>query len=212
MNGNLVAFGCSLTFGHGLPDCHVPPDEPGQIASTMAWPSRLAEIGNRKCINKSRPGASSLQIALTVLSHDFVPGDICFVLWSYPDRGLIVNDDHSFTPVGHWIDRRKLRAWNLVNPDLHRTTMCWLHAVAVDSWLRLRGVDYYFLTIGLEYWTGPRPEWSRDVQFLDANINRLRSSHPLALDNRHPGVEAHEAMASEVAREIGWLPSIRTTS
>jgi len=205
MVGNLVAFGCSLTFGHGLPDCHVPPDEPGPNPSVFAWPSRLAEMTNRRCVNLSRPGASNLQIALSVMSYRFQPGDVGFILWSYPDRGLIIHDDQSYEQLGHWADSRKFQAWTMVNTEQTKTTSFWFYAVSVDSWLVRHGVEFHALTIGMRYYTGRRPEWANGLRFLDANIQKYRNEHPKALDGRHPGPEGHEAMARQVAAEIGWI-------
>ena len=58
----VIAFGCSFTFGHGLPDCFNPPKNPGKAPSKYAWPSLVANELNVKCINKSLPGSSNKRI------------------------------------------------------------------------------------------------------------------------------------------------------
>lgn len=42
----LVVFGCSFTFGHGLPDClDVNKKGPGTLPSKMAWSNHLQHLG-----------------------------------------------------------------------------------------------------------------------------------------------------------------------
>lgn len=42
----LIAFGCSHTYGHGLPDCFIPPHRPGTDPSKLSWPYPLGELLN----------------------------------------------------------------------------------------------------------------------------------------------------------------------
>ena len=39
----LVAFGCSYTYGHGLPDCIMAKGRAGKRPSKFAWPYLLAK-------------------------------------------------------------------------------------------------------------------------------------------------------------------------
>ena len=57
---NLVAFGCSFTYGHGLKDCVIDQINPGPNPSKYAWPTYLSL--RLKCNgfeNKGIPGASN---------------------------------------------------------------------------------------------------------------------------------------------------------
>ena len=43
----LITFGCSFTYGHGLPDCIGGPDgHAGPTPSEQAWPAMLGKIIN----------------------------------------------------------------------------------------------------------------------------------------------------------------------
>ena len=58
---DLVAFGCSFTYGHGLPDC-IGEDgvSNGPTPSVLAWPNQLKTFCNFKTVdNQGEPGASN---------------------------------------------------------------------------------------------------------------------------------------------------------
>ena len=59
MHKRLITFGCSNTYGHGLPDCHVPPNEAGPNPSKVAWPQLLADRRGLECVNLGQPGGSN---------------------------------------------------------------------------------------------------------------------------------------------------------
>lgn len=82
----LVTFGCSFTFGHGLPDCFDPPDGHGPIASVLGWPNMLANKLNRECINLSKPGSGNKEILIKILNTKFLPDDMVVVGWSHFNR------------------------------------------------------------------------------------------------------------------------------
>lgn len=201
--GNLVAFGCSLTFGHGLSDCFIPPVFPGKAPSQLSWPTLIANKLGISCSNNSSPGASNFEIALSILSYEFNKDDLCFVMWSYPDRDVIVHDNGYQEKLGVWADQEKFQRWLSLNPDATRSTKFWFNVVSIDRYLGTLGLKYFNLTVGLKYVPGPIPLWASQVKFLDANIDRYRHKFPKALDNRHPGELAHATMANDVLAEIG---------
>jgi hypothetical protein len=99
----LIAFGCSLTFGHGLPDCHCPPHHPGYTPSEYAWPAILSSLTNHQCINLANPGASNKRIWKTIIDFDYELSDIVFILWSFPERSAILNKNN-IQDIGPWMD------------------------------------------------------------------------------------------------------------
>lgn len=205
--GKLIAFGCSLTYGHGLPDCHIPPSFPGPNPSSMAWPSKLAALAKKECVNRATCGAGNFEIALSVISYQFEPSDVCFILWSYPDRDIILHDDQTVEQIGPWLDHKKFKAWNWLNPEQTKSTKFWFNVATINNWLHFRNIPCYNLSVGLDYFGGVNPSWAEGIRFLSADIQRHRVSNPRALDGRHPGPQGHENMAREVAQEIGWLSS-----
>lgn len=91
--GRLVAFGCSITYGHGLSDCLVPGNGPGLNTSKLAWPELVADKLGIKCVNQAKCGSSNQRILHSILEFDFEPGDIAAILWSFKGRSMVMMDD-----------------------------------------------------------------------------------------------------------------------
>jgi len=86
----LIAFGCSLTYGHSLPDCVIDEIYPGPTHSNMAWPSLVSTKMSRECVNMSSPGSSNDKILNTILNFEnFIEDDHVIILWSYVHRATI---------------------------------------------------------------------------------------------------------------------------
>lgn len=97
----LVASGCSMTYGHGLQDCFIPPVNPGKVASKLAWPSITAKLLGRECINVSRPGGSNANIIKSILEIDLKKTDTVTILWSFLTRDLEYKPN-SLEHYGEW--------------------------------------------------------------------------------------------------------------
>lgn len=90
----LVVFGCSFTFGHGLPDC-VDEDGtgPGTQPSKMAWSNHLQTFGKFHSLdNKGIPGASNKIIVNEIVNYDFNEPTVVIVLWSNFERKTIFKE------------------------------------------------------------------------------------------------------------------------
>ena len=68
----IITFGCSFTYGHYLEHDQKQP-------STSAWPSMLGTLMGLEVINKAIPGASNLEILLSILKFKFLKDDIVIV-------------------------------------------------------------------------------------------------------------------------------------
>lgn len=107
----LVAFGCSHTFGWGLPeydyhnmwqDLYTGKARPN-VAPQLAYPNLLAEKLGLECDNRAVPGASCKEIMLHILEHKFNPTDTVTVAWTIPSRYCIVRDDvPRIDRIGPW--------------------------------------------------------------------------------------------------------------
>jgi hypothetical protein len=201
MPKNLVVFGCSFVYGHGLPDCHIDPDQPGPHPSNMAWPSLLAQRLGRNCINISSPGASNFEIVLNVLKFKFHPDDICIIMWTFPDRDWILYDNGKTEKIGNWADKNKFISWLKLNPEKTTHLRFWSWVTLIHSWLISNGIKVYYLQPRMNLY-GICPPWAKHVKFLSSNLFEIRQIYPKALDNRHPGPEAHQVFAKEVFNEI----------
>jgi len=89
--GRLVAFGCSYTYGHGLPDCLMAKGRAGRKPSKFAWPHLLAKKLDKQLYNAGIPGASNKLIMDTVINFPLKPTDTVVILWTYLNRHCILS-------------------------------------------------------------------------------------------------------------------------
>lgn len=92
---NLYTFGCSHTYGMGLPDCwNTLTNTFGPVPSKFAWPSVLAEKLNCKLNNKSYPGISNKEIWYKIVETQFNPiDDMVICMWTNPVRTCFITDE-----------------------------------------------------------------------------------------------------------------------
>ena len=93
----IVAFGCSHTYGYGLPDCQSQDSPP----SKYAFPKLVARSLNFSVLNKADGGASQKQIAATILQTDFNIDDIVIINWTESSRRGIW-DGNLWRQLGSW--------------------------------------------------------------------------------------------------------------
>lgn len=197
----LIAFGCSLTYGHGLPDCWDPVAKtPTSKPSSFAWPTVVAKNLKRECINTSFPGASNKEILFKIQNFDFRDDDIVCILWTFPERSCAIQSTDAYTtdtfkrliPSNNDTDSK---SFYMSYDDVDAT---------IDFYTRIEYANLYFK--------------SRDIKALHFLISGRMSSNfswataklesvymrdiqvnfPLALDNEHPGKLAHYKFAEEV--------------
>lgn len=192
----LITFGCSLTFGHGLPDCFVPPKDPGSQPSKLGWPSIIAKCIDRDCVNISSPGASNKKIWYDIINFNYQKDDIVFILWSYIERSTIIHNNNKMTFVGTWVPDHKNYYKELYDQN-DATIMSSLFVNHANMYLRQENITTYNMIPG-----------TRELPILELNnlitkhipiyLTDLRDYYPLALDKRHPGTEFQIAYAKKI--------------
>lgn len=191
----LIAFGCSLTFGHGLPDCFIPPKDPGINPSNMGWPSILAECLGRKCINISSPGASNKKIWYDIINFDYQQNDIVFVLWSYIERSTIIHNN-KMTFMGPWVPDQK-NYYKEFYDQHDATVMSSLFVNHANMYLRQKNITTHNIIPGTREL--PILTLGNDItKHIPIYLTDLRDYYPLALDKRHPGVEFQTAYTKKI--------------
>lgn len=103
MQNRLITFGCSLTYGHGLPDCLENDGRPGKLPSVYAWPQLLADHLSRECINNALSGSSNKRIWHRIVNFKYHPLDLVIILWTSPDRYGIVRSKEEVFDIGPWM-------------------------------------------------------------------------------------------------------------
>lgn len=199
----LVTFGCSYTYGHGLPDCHIKPDHPGDQPSKYAWPQLLAHELKRECLNLSEPGSGNFQILMNVLRTKFEPDDLVIIGYSYftrfkfyqmadkVDRGYMIQQDH---PAHKQV---LLEDLNFEHWDKKVYWDNWLAIQHVELLLNSQGIqNFSFLSIPLKE---PKPNLIK----LDNFISDIQVIYrDKALDDKHPGLESHRQQSLLILDKI----------
>ena len=213
----LVAFGDSCTFGHGLEDCIASDGfNPGKTPSKFAWPTLLAEKLNASCSNLGIPGASNKEIWNKIMNtklgayqtteikngvrQSVMRGNpdenrniIVIIGWSLFNRSCVLRKN-SVEQIGVWQDSKASKSYFKHLYDDHDMNMdFYLRANFVKEYLNNLGITNYHwrLETTLE---DEQPEWNT-VQFFDFEYHKLKKKYPLALDDMHPGPQAHAELA-----------------
>ena len=90
---NLITFGCSNTYGHGLEDCLRPDGTPGLTPSNLAWPTHTAKLLGYNLLNEGQAGASNRRIWHNALHYPY-KADTVIIMWSYLPRYSILKKSH----------------------------------------------------------------------------------------------------------------------
>ena len=191
----LIVFGCSLAYGHGLPDCFIPPKFPGHEPSKMGWPSIIAKCFNRDCINTSSAGASNKKIWNTILNFEYQPADIVFISWSFADRYSIITEDE-VVDVGTW-QKKDSDYYKSMYDEYDSNIMSSLFISHANMFLKSKKINVFNLvpsTTEIPLMT----LYGQETEHIPVYINELRQLYPYALDHRHPGIECQEVYSKEI--------------
>lgn len=202
----LVAFGCSHVYGHGLPDCHRPPDIPGLLPSNMAWPSIVAEKLGRECVNLSSPGIGNLAILMRVLNAELHQDDLVIIGFSYFERfncyKFIDKQGNGELINKHTEDHKKLVLADMgIEYTEERDFMYnWLTIHHIENYLKAKKIRHYYYLGTLD-----RESYQQqpDILKLDNYWNDVELIvKDYALDGRHQGLESHRLQAELIYSKI----------
>ena len=194
--GRLIAFGCSLTYGHGLKDCISKKNGPGPYPSKYAWPSLLADMLGRTCTNLGSPGSSNKRICQTVMSTGFKKTDVVFINWSYIGRSCIIEESNIIDLF--------LKGKGKLNSSFSRLSnnhdlvfMSNLYLDYISLLLEKKKIKYYHLITDKQDFV-----LLKNSNVLKTEMQIIRQGHNRAKDNQHPNEDAHLEFATEVYKEI----------
>lgn len=201
----LVSFGCSITYGQGLPDCYVQNTSdptgfsPRIYPSKYAWPNILAQKLSLESDNKGIPGASNKEILLKVLDTKFNRDDIVILLWSYTQRSIIFENKDSKTRFLPFMPESNIKK--------EFYTLHTEHDLIFQSVLDIHHANMFLL--------------NKDIKVYNFYFDELLSKSPLvnilpkivfmpltsmhidnALDNMHPGLKSNEKIAEFLIEHI----------
>lgn len=192
----LISFGCSLTYGHGLPDCFIPPNQPGNNPSKMGYSSILAKYLNLECVNNSSPGASNKRIWNSVTNFSYNDKDTVIIQWSYIERTSIIKED-TIIDIGPWIKNSFYDTYD----EYDGTIMSKLFVSHSNMFLSNKKIKVYNIIPGINEL--PLLEFNgTTVDHIPVYITSMRNLYPLALDKRHPGVECQEVYSKKILQHL----------
>ena len=208
----LITFGCSNTYGQGLPDCGTAPKYLGDTPSKLAWPSILALKLKVNCDNQSNPGNSNKQILWQILNYtSFTGSDIVIVMWAPRLRSSIITGrgrwDHIPLHINEWLGQpkenriwRKYKVKTLNEYDNILESLFYIDYAHRTLIQRVGTVLHYISDDDVLSHKEPYVEAK-----LTANGKRFMNQYPASLDGKHPGVEGHAAFADKIYKDLQSL-------
>jgi len=212
----LVAFGCSNTYGEGLPDCWVLSPSgrnmrDGPNPSKFAWPMVLSNIMDLECVNLSLPAASNKWICDKVLNTELSSTDTVVIMWSYVDRTCFFQDDNTFKrlmiqdvtndAMPESSDKKYTKGFYkrfYTRTDLLIETFMKINFAKL--FLDTHGIKNYHFTCDNDLVLNKAPVWNcTNFTLPDALSGNMPDK---ALDNQHPGPITHSTMASQMHNYI----------
>ena len=204
----IIAYGCSNTYGEGLPDCWVK-NNAGPNPSKFAWPHLLADKMNLECINLSKPACSIKYMANKVLETKFREDDIVVFMWTYfsrycffQDNGLekrlLIND----------IENKGLDSRNRRYSRKYYQTFHTNENAIIDGYMRINFIKNYLDSKDIINHHYTCHEATKGFNLREPNwsivkIPNIRFSFlDKALDNVHPGIESQKQLAKEIYEDI----------
>lgn len=198
----LIAFGCSITYGHGLEDCFDPiTNRAGPYPSKFAWPNIIGEKLGKEVINKATPGASNLEILYHILNFDFLKDDLIIILWSYPYRDMIFKQPTllspmPYYPIGSWKSDEISVNWLKTHSDYDMVIRSWYNMHHAETYLNLQQLSNFNFSANINHMKEHRPKYLNYKNlYLDELHLLLLHHNDKALDNNHPGPIAHVKLA-----------------
>ena len=191
----LITFGCSITYGLGLPDC-IESNAGWAKPSEFAWPNVLANKLKYKLENQSFPGSSNLEILYKILGFKFEPTDTVAVMWTYPNRDMYFhNFGKPYRRLGVWMKDAFAKKWIALLDE---------HDYTQRTWIYIHHADLYFKSLGVKYIHCPADRYKNKPEHL--NIENLYLKNMIkvdrAADDAHPGMQSHFQAAERIFNYI----------
>lgn len=201
----LITFGCSFTFGTGLPDCK----EGSATPSNQGWPAILSKKLNLDLVNVSASGASNFEILHNIINFDFQSSDTVIIMWTYFARDLYFRS--LFSKI--WpIDRLSPGSTsNSIIDNLLDTKVIvgrkWIENMnektfALKTWAHIHHADLYLTSKGIKYIHFPALPDDLLKYSVPYKINNFYANGivrlDVATDNMHPGIKTNEHTANSI--------------
>ena len=200
----LIAFGCSFTYGQGLPNCRIG-NNWSKIADTpsnKSWPFLLGKKLNIPVINKGVPGASNTEILYHILNFEFKSSDIVVNMWSLPNRDLYFlpnkNKKKPFRQLGLWTWGYSLYAnyWIKKINESDNSVKSWLNMHHAELYLKSKNIKFIHFPISPQELEKFKPNYINLTNYFNLGFDHIDT----CINDNHPGVESHKGVANKIYR------------
>ena len=187
----LITFGCSVTYGHGLPDC-IESETGWTNPSEFAWPNVLANKLKCKLENQSYPGSSNLEILYKLLGFKFEPNDIVIIMWTAPIRDMQFQKiGKPYRRLGVWMKDAFAQKW-IASVDEYDYVQ--------KTWIYMHHASLYFKSLGIKCVHSSMEDYKNKPEYLNIENLYLKSMVKVdrAADDSHPGMQSHFQTAEKL--------------
>lgn len=202
----LIAFGCSFTYGQGLPGCIIgnTKNDFAKFPSKKAWPTILGDLLDIDVINKGQPGASNREILFHVLNFNFCHKDIAVLMWTLPNRDLYFIKNKKpvkpFRQLGLWRKGKDLFAnyWLRKTTDFDNSIKSWFHMHHAELYLKSKGIRFIHFPIFPHELEKYKPDYIGLSNYFNSGFEYIDK----CIKDNHPGIESHKNTAKNLYRII----------
>lgn len=195
----LITFGCSYTYGIGLPDIKKNFFGGNALSpSKMGWPALLSDKLNYDLVNISYAGSSNTEILYNILTFKFKPDDTVVIMWTHPIRDIVFDKWTSFisqrTRLGFWW-KDKNKEWEKqvnIKDYIIKTWICIHHA---DLLLQSKNINYIHYPFNVSEYD--------DYKIKEIAIDNLYKDGFIIVDRTedlHPAIESNKLTAENIFR------------
>jgi hypothetical protein len=193
----LVVFGCSHTYGYGLPDIF---PKSNLSHSNFAWPSVLSKDLNLSLVNNAFPGWSNYKILHKILEFKFQPKDLVIILWATVDRDMLFLKDGVEFHVGCWNDDDITKNYYNIHSDVDMAVQTLTSVHHAECFLKTMGIKTKHFLYTNKFFNIVNQAKKHCVWFetdlVPVFISGMKKD--VALDNLHYGVETHKELSKYI--------------
>ncbi len=206
---NIVAFGCSYTYGAHMGNEH------NNDPSSLAWPQKLADHYKCSVNNLGLSGHSNKRILHDILNRNYSVDDVVFVCWSFLERWCVI-DEETIHDIGVWqiddIEKRndhytKREHYLIAKPFFENVfrhtdmTLEYFRCIMLAThYLNSIGVKNFHTCVQFDKWidniADKHSKWfDRKDYLMPESFEIIKRRWPKADDGHHPGPQAHAKLA-----------------